>query len=348
MPGDSVEQTEVVASAAGTSENTSAGTATIEAMASDAHAEDASEPTTTDGTASSEATASAATEEPIPADETPEQKNARRQRQREARKQAAAQAPPEPPAAAKTPAEIIAEHEAAQAAAREAQQKQEAERQKFAKRIGDDPADPNNPKGPTRYQQLLSEASIPIPDGDDQFYTEETRQLVARVNKAKQQLADLDERRALLNDVYTPAQQAAQLQARDWLGNELERGIAELGLNVPEVLASVQGIKDPNALIPQIVKTMGEKIKAAAVAPLNEKIEDLEDDLAAKDSEIDALRRQLGGAAPQALRGGSVAAGTTVYTRERLSQMLRTPEGIAEYRRNQAEISRQEAAGLIR
>lgn len=343
-----MEQTEVVASAAGTSESAPAGTATTEAMAPGARAEDASEPTTTDGTASSEATASAATEESIPADETPEQKNIRRQRQREARKQAA-QAPPEPAPAVKSPAEIIAEHEAQQRAINEAREKQEAERKRFAKRIGDDPADPNNPNGPTRYQQLLSEASIPIPDGDDQFYTEETRQLVARVNRAKQQLADLDERRALLNEVYSPAQQAAQLQARDWLGNELERGIAELGLNVPEVLASVQGIKDPNALIPQIVKTMGEKIKAAVTAPLAEKIEDLEDDLAAKDSEIDALRRQLGGAAPQALRGGSVAAGTNqIYTRERLSQMLRTPEGIAEYRRNQAEISRQEAAGLIR
>ena len=283
------------------------------------------------------------------AEETPTERQSRRERQREARKQAAAQAPTEPPPPPKTPAEIIAEHEAQQRAAYEAQQKQEAERRKFAKRIGDDPADPNNPNGPTRYQQLLSEASIPIPDGDDQFYTEETRQLVARVNRAREKLADLDERRALLNDVYTPAQQAARLEAKDWLGNELERGIAELGLNVPEVLASVQGIKDPNALIPQIVKTMGEKIKAAAAAPLNEKIEDLEDDLAAERSENDALRRQLGGAAPQALRGGSVAAGTPpVYTRERLREMLRTPDGIAEYRRNKSEIDRQEAAGLIR
>lgn len=303
-----MEQTEVVASAAGTSENTSAGTAPTEAMAVDAHAEDASEPTTTDGTVSSEATASAATEESIPADETPEQKNARRQRQREARKQAA-QAPPEPPAAAKSPAEIIAEHEAQQRAAYEAQQKRQAEQQRYAKYIGEDPVDPNNPQSPTRYQQLLAEASTPIPDGDDQFYTEETRQLVARVNKARQQLAELNERRGMLSEVYTPAQQAARLEAKDWLGNELERGIAELGLNVPEVLASVQGIKDPNALIPQIVKTMGEKIKAAVAAPLNEKIEDLEDDLAAERSENDALRRQLGGAAPQALRGGAVAAG---------------------------------------
>lgn len=253
------------------------------------------------------------------AEETPTERQSRRERQREARKQAA-QAPPEPPAAAKTPAEIIAEHEAQQRAAYEAQQKLQQERQRYAKYIGDDPVDPNNPQSPTRYQQLLNEASTAIPDGDDQFYTEETRQLVAKVNKARQQLAELNERRGMLNDVYTPAQQAAQLQARDWLGNELERGIAELGLNVPEVLASVQGIKDPNALIPQIVKTMGEKIKAAAVAPLNERIEDLEDDLAAKDSEIDALRRQLGGAAPQALRGGSVA-GVGAMTREQFMSL---------------------------
>jgi hypothetical protein len=93
---------------------------------------------------------------------------------------------------------------------------------------------------------------------------------------------------------------------------------------------------------------MADKIEARVAAPLNEKIADLEDDLAAEKSENDALRRQLGGAAPQALRGGSVAAGTPIYTRERLSQMLRTPEGIKEYRRNQSEISRQEAAGLIR
>jgi hypothetical protein len=323
---------------------------------SEAPAAGTTDSSVTDAAVSTEATTEAATpdsgtsdspsETSGSAEETPTERQSRRERQREARKQAAATPPPPEPV--KSREQIIAEHEAQQRAAHEAQQKRQAEQQRYAKYIGEDPVNPNDPQSPTRYQQLLSEANTPIPDGDDQFYTEESRALAQRVNRARQQLQELNERRGLLQEVYTPAQQAAQLQARDWLGNELERGIAELGLNVPEVLSSVQGIKDPNALIPQIVKTMGEKIKAAAVAPLNEKIEDLEDDLAAKDSEIDALRRQLGGAAPQALRGGSVAAGTSIYTRERLSQMLRTPEGIKEYRRNQSEISRQEAAGLIR
>lgn len=249
------------------------------------------------------------------AEETPTERQSRRERQREARKQAA-QAPPEPAAAAaKTPAEIIAEHEAQQRAAREAQERQEAEQQRYAKYIGEDRVNPNDPNSPTRYQQLLNEASTAIPDGDDQFYTEETRALVARVNRARQQLAELNERRGMLSEVYTPAQQAAQLQARDWLGNELERGLSEAGFDVPEILSSAQGVKDPNAMIPTIVKTMTEKIEARVATPLKEKIEDLEDDLAAKDSEIDALRRQLGGAAPQALRGGSVA-GVGSMTRE--------------------------------
>jgi hypothetical protein len=48
-------------------------------------------------------------------------------------------------------------------------------------------------------------------------------------------------------------------------------------------------------------------------------------------------------------RGGAVAGvNGTIYTRERLRDMLSTPAGVAEYRRNQAEIQRQEAAGLIR
>ncbi len=284
-------------------------------VASEAPVAGTAEPTATDVAASPEgspesstpvgtdAEASTATAEETATEEA----KSRRERQREARKQAATPAPvPEP---VKTPAQIIAEHEAQQQAAREAQERTTREQQRYARYIGEERVNPNDPNSPTRYQQLWNEANTPIPDGDDQFYTEETRAKVASVNRARQQLAELNERRGMLSEVFTPAQQAAQLQARDWLGNELERGIAELGFDVPEVLASVQGIKDPNALIPTIVKTMGEKIKAAVTAELQPKIDDLEDDLAAEKSENDALRRQLGGAAPQALRGGSVAAG---------------------------------------
>jgi hypothetical protein len=325
--------------APGSSEASAAGTtdsSVTDAAVSTGTTTEAATPVGTDEHDSSTATA----------EESATERQSRRERQREARKQAATPAPvPEP---VKTPAEIIAEHEAQQRAAHEAQQKRQAEQQRYARYIGEDPVNPNDPQSPTRYQQLLNEANTPIPDGDDQFYTEESRALAAKVNRARQQLQELNERRGMLSEVFTPAQQAAQLQARDWLGNELERGLADAGLDVPDILSSAQGIKDPNAMIPAIVKSMADKIEARVAAPLNEKIADLEDDLAAEKSENDALRRQLGGAAPQALRGGSVAAGTPIYTRERLSQMLRTPEGIKEYRRNQSEISRQEAAGLIR
>lgn len=336
-----MEETQVAVPDAGTSDATPVGTAT-EATAAGAGTETASAPASTDGTVSDGA--SAATETTTDSESTTA-RSERRQRQREARKQAAVATPADQPAPepVKTREEIAAEIRAQDAADQAAQQRQRQEQQRYAQWIGDDRANPNDPQSQTRYQQLWSEANTPIPDGDDKFFTDETRALVQRVNVARSKLQELNERRGMLGEVYGTAQHAARLEAKDWLGNELERGLSEIGLDPKQVIAA---IKDPNVAIPTIVK----QISAAKDAEYQPQLDELEDELAAKDSEIDALKRQLGGAAPQALRGGVAAGvnGHVVYTRETLRDMLSTPEGIAEYRRNRAEIERQETAGLIR
>lgn len=325
-----MEETQVAVPDAGTSDATPAGTAT-EATAAGAGTETASAPAPTDGTASDGATASAATDTPTDGESTTA-RSERRQRQREARKQAATAAPAaEQLAPVKTPAEIIAEHEAQRQATEAAQQRQRQEQQRYARWIGDDPVNPNDPNSPTRYQQLWNDANTPIPDGDDKFFTDETRALVQRVNRAREQLTELNERRGMLQEVYSPAQQAAKREALDWLGNELERGMAEVGMNPQEVITA---IKDPSVAIPTIIKQIA-SLKDAEYRP---QLDELEDELAAKDSEIDALKRQLGGAAPQALRGGVAAGGGGALTYERYMAMdstermrLRsTPEGRAQ------------------
>lgn len=72
--------------------------------------------------------------------------------------------------------------------------------------------------------------------------------------------------------------------------------------------------------------------------------------LKALEADRNAWRVRAGGAeAADTSSGGTAANGSgLIYTRERLRQMMQTPAGMAEYRRNKAEIERQERAGLIR
>ena len=96
-----------------------------------------------------------------------------------------------------------------------------------------------------------------------------------------------------------------------------------------------------------------EVIRSAVRAEADAEIATLKAD---HESEVKTLREEMRGWRVRAgaeevadtTSGGTAVNGTGTYTRERLRQMMATPEGMDEYRRNRAEIERQEAAGLIR
>jgi hypothetical protein len=286
-------------SAPAPSEAPAAGTATETATDVAASTEVTQESTPPAGTG--EDASSTAAAEATATDESP---RTRRERQREARKQAAP--PPDP---VKSREEIAAEIRAQDAADRAAQERQQRDQQRYAQWIGEDRANPNDPNSPTRYQQLWNEANTPIPDGDDKFFTDETRALVQRTNAARSKLQELNERRGMLQEVWTPAQQQALIQTRTDVGNEIEALIAAKGLPAAEIIAS---IKDPSTALQTVFNDVFARLEAAKDAHYKPQIEELEEDLAAEREENDSLRRQLGGSAPQPLRGG-VAAGVNGY-----------------------------------
>lgn len=309
-----------------TSETHSAGT-TEQVMDAGASVESQQSTTPPSGTTDSSVTAleeATTTEASSTETETPEAKS-RRERQAERRKQAT---PPPPPAPrAPTPDEIIAAHEARQAEIRQAQERAQAEFQRRAKYIGETPADPNNPQGPTVYQQLLNEVNAPLPDLPAEYaqVTPEQdaahRAAVKRRNDAIVKLQEFNERRGLIQAEAEPLQQASRTEALNWIGNQFERGLADVGVDVQAVLSAGAAVA-PDDRMPAIVKALAAQI----ASPLNARIAEIEDDLAAQKEETDSWRRRAGGSADQVLRGGSPANGTGGSVLQRLIQQAGSRE----------------------
>jgi hypothetical protein len=96
-----------------------------------------------------------------------------------------------------------------------------------------------------------------------------------------------------------------------------------------------------------------EVVREAAKSEAAAEIAEIKKAHATEKASLEAVARDWriragGEEVPDTTSGGSAGVGTEVFTRERLRQMMQTPEGIAEYRRNRKEIERQELAGLIR
>jgi hypothetical protein len=336
-----VEETQAAVPAAPASEAPPAGTA-IEATAAAPSTDIASEPATPAGTDSSESTAAA--EATAVESETPEAKS-RRERQAEKRKQ-----PTPPPPKAPTPEEIIAAYERQRQEREQTEAARRAEAERDAKYLGENKVKTDSGEEITRYEQLRREAFANIPDpGEYGMVTPEAyeahKAALAKRDAAIREFNEYTGRRELVANRIEPIRSSAVQQARSeamqWFGDRFEAGLAESGLDVQALIAPHLSKPDP---MPAILADL----KSAIERPHLHRIAELEDQHAADQSQIQSLTRQLGGEAAQPLRGGSVATGSQVYTRERLAQMMRSPEGLAEYRRNKAEIERQEAAGLIR
>lgn len=253
----------------------------------------------------------AAAEEQQPA-EQPE-KPSRRQREQAARAKPEQQPPaPEnaPQQAPTTPSreEIIAEWQREQEAKQEAERAQQERASRFGRFTGDAPADPTDPNSPTLYQQLQATAYQTIPtlgyDADQQAFDARER-VIAERNRAQAQLAELDLRREMLNALAEPAQRTARQQALDWTGRQIEAGVAALGIDVQRVIAAGAGKPEPLA---PMVQAVGAEVRRAVEAELNPRIAELSEERDALQSEVAELRRQLGGRAPQVVRGGAPAA----------------------------------------
>lgn len=232
-------------------------------------------------------------------------------------------------------------------AAEEATNRERAEREKvqrYGKFTGEAPADPANPSGQTLYDQVRAEATRPIPNPSDYATQDEWdafNRAVATQNVAKARLAEFDERRQMFGEFSTPLEQAANARARSealaWLDGQFQRGLETAGLDPADILGSASKAP-PDERLPAIVKALADHYESK----YSPRIAELEEKAEADASEIDALRRQLGGHAPGPARGGT-AGDARAFTRADLANM-----SIEEYRRNRAEIDRQAAAGLIR
>jgi len=316
-----VEEVQVSQSAAGASDVDATGTAS-EATDVTTDSGDTTGATTPGGTTESSVTA--------PAEEagTDTDTQSRRDRQRAARKQ-----PTPAPAPAQTPEQIIAAYEAKRQADEQSAAVAKAERERYARWTGDTPYDPRSPDGPTVYQQLQQIASQPVPTVSYETNVDEYNAKLAEINGAKARLAELDERRGLRGEVATVERQTARQEALGWVGERFEAGLAEAGIDVEKVLKAGLGQPDPMVAI---VKAVASELKAQQ-AP---RVAELEDELAARDSEIDSLRRQLGGNASQAGRGGAAGANGAGTTLQRL---IKQAGSEAEYARR---AMRGEYAGL--
>ncbi len=280
-------------------------------IASDAAAQDANgaTPATPDATASAEDAAAEAQQQT---------RRTRRQREDDARAKAQAapatsepsapaaqpeqQPPPAPPA--KSRDEIIAEWQREQEQQAEATRQAEERRTRFARWTGDVPADPAAPTGETLYQRLQAVANQPIPslgyDADQQAFDARERVISDR-NRAQAQLREYDERRGMLNALAEPAERNAWQRAVNQYGQQVERGIAALGLDVQAAVAAGSGKPEP---LVTLVENVGRQMRALVEAELRPQIADLTEERDALASEISELRTQLGGRAPQVTRGG--------------------------------------------
>lgn len=252
-----------------------------------------------------------AAEDPAAEEQQTEQpeKPSRRQREQAARAKPEQQppAPEDAPQAASAPSreEIIAEWQREQESKQEAERAQQERASRFGRFTGDAPADPADPTGPTLYQQVQAAAHQPIPalgyDADQQAFDARER-VIAERNRAQAQLAELDQRREMLNALAEPAQRTARQQALDWTGRQIEAGIAALGIDVQRVIAAGAGKPEPLA---PMVQAVGAEVRQAVEAELQPRIAELSEERDALQSEVAELRRQLGGRAPQVVRGGT-------------------------------------------
>jgi hypothetical protein len=240
------------------------------------------------------------------ANETPEAKT-RRERQREARK---APAPPPQP----TPEQIIAEYRRQQAEEQRVEAEQRARMERNAKWLGEMPVDHNGERI-TEYERLRREALRPVEPGTTYEDLERHNATVARYN-------ELTERRQLLATEVDPIRQSAtqdaQAKALGWMGTQFERGLSETGLDVQSVLSAANGLPQDDRM-PAIVKAMASQYEAK-YAP---RISELEEQHETDQSEIDSLRRQLGGQAPRGMRGGMAANGVGKLT---LKDLMSQPD----------------------
>lgn len=279
-----------------------------DAIASDdANVQDAGEATPATPATEPSAAAEAAAEESQPS--TTEK--SRRERAAEAKAKAKPVAEAQPaPAPAPTPSreEVIAQWQQEQEAARAAERAQQERLERFGRFTGEIPADPANPAAGSLYQRLQAVANQPIPqlgyDADQNAFDNRER-VIVEANRARAQLAELDERRAMLDAVRTPAETAARQQALAWTGERIEQGVTSLGLDVQQIVAAGAGKPDP--LVPMIV-AVGQQVRQRVEAELKPQIAELTEERDAQASEIAELRRQLGGRAPQVARGGTPSA----------------------------------------
>ena len=199
-------------------------------------------------------------------------------------------------------------------AAEEATNRERAEREKverYGKFTGEAPADPANPSGQTLYDRVRAEAFKPIPNPSDYATQDEWdafNRAVAVQNVAKARLAEFDERRQMFGEFSTPLAQAANARARSealaWLDGQFQRGLETAGLDPADILGSASKAPQDERL-PAIVKALADHYEAK----YSPRITELEEKAEADASEIDALRRQLGGHAPGPARGGLASAG---------------------------------------
>lgn len=281
---------------------------------------------------------------------TPEPRPSRRERERAARGEVeATPAAPAPATTSPSPDEIIAAYER-QRADREAREKSERERREsVARYVGDVPADAKLADGPTLYERLREQATAEIPIIDTLSATQDEydarEQAIRTRNEAQRRLTELTERREMVERLAEPARIVARQEANVWFANQIEAGIANLGLDVAKIVAV--GQQSPGQLTP-LVEAIGREMASRAEAPLKARIAELEADNETLESDVAEFRRQAGGALPNPARGGQVTGPGHVYTRAELAEMSRTSEGMARYQQNRQEIERQAAAGLIR
>jgi hypothetical protein len=218
------------------------------------------------------------------------------------------------------------------------QQAREAAAKEFAEYIGEDgETDRLNAEIADLNRQIRAEVSDPQGadlDGDDG--------LLAQVAKREARLAEIQ--RA----------QGFQQKIANNIWNGIEYEILS-PLQFPEFAsdpAAQARYRGAEGGIAGALKVAREVIRAAAIAEKDAEIVKIKEShqtaVKALEADRNGWRVRAGGEeVADTSAGGQAANGGGVYTRERLRQMMETPAGMAEYRRNKSEIERQERAGLI-
>jgi hypothetical protein len=305
------EQTSQVSSEA--AEVAATGTADTSATDVASRTEDATGATPPDAGTAPEAT-DAAAEGQAATEGSDEEPKTRRERQREARKQ--------PPAPVKTADEIIAEYEAKRADEARRAEAAKARTDKLARYLGSD----------EELAELERVINQPPPSDLYRADLDEQNQRNAEVARAIARRTELLERRSLLTEYGEPLreaiQQAERQQALTWLDEQFRKVGAAFELDPDAAIAAAVGKPEP------MTATLSALVEQGR-APLLEEVADLKDQLAARDSELEAYRQRLGGRAPQVDRGGVLANGN--LTRE---QFLALPK-------DQKDRIRREQPGLL-